>query len=132
MHVDPSAVLAILKEEPDAAVFRNRLMAAPVRAISIVGKVEAAIALGKAMRNYDLAPQVVTAFCEDANVVVSPVYPDLFEDALTAYKRYGKGTGHPARLNFGDCFSYAFAKRDGVPLLFKGQDFARTDVEPAI
>lgn len=53
---------------------------------------------------------------------------DLFEDVLQAYVRYGKGTGHPAGLNFGDCFSYAIARRRNLPLVHKGDDFARTDL----
>jgi ribonuclease VapC len=52
--------------------------------------------------------------------------------AREAFRRFGKGTGHPAKLNFGDCFAYALAKATGRPLLFKGRDFARTDIEPAL
>jgi ribonuclease VapC len=57
---------------------------------------------------------------------------DLIDEVLKAYQRYGKGTGHRARLNFGDCFSYAFAKRLKAPLLFKGEDFSKTDIEAAL
>ncbi|MBX3569755.1 MAG: type II toxin-antitoxin system VapC family toxin [Rhizobiaceae bacterium] len=131
MYVDPSAMLTILKEEPDAAIYRDRLAAAPNKVITVVGKVEAAISLGRAMDDYQRGPDVVDRFCVEAGVTVVPIYNDLYAEAVSAYRRFGKGTGHPARLNFGDCFSYAYAKLHGMPLLFKGDDFSRTDAQPA-
>lgn len=132
MYVEPSAVLAILKEEPDAATYRDRLAVAPSKVITVVGKVEAAISLGRALNNYSLGPEVVERFCEDADITVVPIYPDLYAEAVGAYRRFGKGTGHPAKLNFGDCFSYAYSKLHNMPLLFKGDDFSRTDAVSAL
>lgn len=132
MYVEPSALVAILKEEPEAAVFRQRIAAASNKVISVVGKVEATISMGKAIRNHALSPTLVSQFCEDANISVVPIYPDLYDDVVSAYRRYGKGTGHAAGLNFGDCFSYAYCKKHGLPLLFKGDDFSKTDIQSAV
>jgi len=132
MYVEPSAVIAILKEESGADVFRERIAVASSKVISVVGKVEAAIAMGRAMRNHDLAPELVDRFCDDANIATVPVYADIYNEVVMAYRRYGKGTGHPARLNFGDCFSYAYCKKYRMPLLFKGEDFSQTDIESAL
>jgi ribonuclease VapC len=65
-------------------------------------------------------------------VTIEPVTVEQAVIAREAYRRYGRGTGHPAALNFGDCFAYALAKATGAPLLFKGNDFARTDITPAL
>lgn len=65
------------------------------------------------------------------SIIITPVALEQAELGHDAHRRYGRGTGHPARLNFGDCFAYALAKALGEPLLFKGDDFARTDVTPA-
>ena len=132
MYVEPSAVLAILKEETDATAYRDRLAVASSKVITVVGKVEAAISLGRALNNYSLGPDVVDRFCEDADIAIMPVYPDLYAEAVGAYRRFGKGSGHPAKLNFGDCFSYAYSKLHNIPLLFKGDDFSRTDVASAL
>lgn len=67
-----------------------------------------------------------------AGIVVEAVTEDHARIGRAAYRDFGKGSGHPAQLNFGDCFAYALAKATGEPLLFKGQDFIHTDVEPAI
>ncbi len=131
MYVDPSAILAILLEEAEAPGFRERLASASDRLISVVGKVEAALSLGQKIENYEVARQSVSRFCDDARIAVLPVLPDVYDEVLKAYQRYGKGTGHPAKLNFGDCFSYAFAKLHEQPLLFKGEDFSKTDLKPA-
>ena len=68
----------------------------------------------------------------DAGVIVEAVTSAQAQLARRAYRAYGKGTGHPAGLNFGDCFAYALAKETREPLLFKGDDFSRTDIEAAI
>ena len=132
MYVDPSAILAILKEEADAKVYRDRLMVAFNRVITVVGKVEAALALGRTIKDYAQSPQLITTFCLDADIVVAPVFPELYDEVLLADRRFGKGTGHPAQLNFGDCFSYAYAKLFGMPLLYKGGDFSKTDILSAL
>ena len=133
MYVEPSAILAIMKEEPEALGLRQRLAASPrKKMVSVVGKVEAAISLGRSLRDYDLASVLVGEFCEQADIDIVPVSPDLFSEVMKAYRRFGKGTGHPAGLNFGDCFSYGYSKRYRLPLLYKGNDFSMTDVEVAL
>jgi ribonuclease VapC len=70
----------------------------------------------------------VREFLTEAGIDTRPITPDIGEAALAALARYGKGMGHPAQLNLGDCFAYAMAKRHGVPLLYKGDDFSHTDL----
>lgn len=130
--IEPSAILAVLKEEDDAPRYRERIASARNKVVLVVGKVEAAISLGRAIRDHDLGGQLVNEFCTRADIDVVGVGPDIYGEAVTAYRRYGKGTGHRAGLNFGDCFSYAYAKKNAVPLLYKGDDFAQTDVESAL
>jgi len=71
-------------------------------------------------------------FIEESGVIVEPVSASQARLARVAYRNFGRGSGHPARLNFGDCFAYALAIETGEPLLFKGQDFGRTDVMRAV
>ena len=71
-------------------------------------------------------------FCRDTGLVFEPVTEAQARIARDAYRDFGKGSGHPAQLNFGDCFAYALAKETREPLLFKGQDFSRTDVASAL
>ena len=78
------------------------------------------------------AAEDVRALVDRLGLAVEPFTPAQAEIAASAYARYGKGSKHPAGLNFGDCFSYALAKASGLPLLFKGEDFARTDTTPAL
>ena len=73
----------------------------------------------------------VRDFLEAAGVPIQPIQPETAHVALEAFARYGKGRGHPARLNLGDCFAYAQAKLSGAALLFKGDDFSKTDIESA-
>ncbi|MEX2318331.1 MAG: type II toxin-antitoxin system VapC family toxin, partial [Bauldia sp.] len=72
------------------------------------------------------------AFLASANITIEPVTERQARVAREAYRDYGKGSGHPARLNFGDCFAYALARDLNEPLLFKGDDFRHTDIKPAI
>ena len=69
---------------------------------------------------------------KEAQLVIEPVTEAQARIAREAYRDFGRGSGHPARLNFGDCFSYALARATGEPLLFKGDDFAHTDITPAL
>jgi ribonuclease VapC len=126
--LDSSAVVAILRAEPEAPEFVRAIEASPGRHISAVSYVEAAIAIdsGKdavASRRFD-------DFFRVSRVVIETVTPRQAEIARHAYRDFGKGR-HRAGLNFGDCLSYALAKEMDEPLLFKGNDFARTDVEIA-
>ena len=125
MVIDSSALLAILFDEPERRSFNQMIEADPVRLLSAANFVEAALVvearLGEAGgREFDL-------FIHRAEIEIVPVDADQAEIARRAYRRYGKGR-HRAGLNFGDCFAYALAKTRGEPLLFKGEDFAATDV----
>jgi len=128
MYLDSSAVVAILLDEPDAHQLLSRIHAAGQTEISIVSKVEAALSIGRNIKDYALAGRLVDEFLDKIGAKISAVPPEIYGDVLQAYTRYGKGTGHPARLNFGDCFSYASARRAAVPLLYKGDDFSQTDL----
>ena len=126
MIVDSSALIAILRNEPDASAIAQALQQAPFRHISAVTYVEAAV-----VADNDRNPLLSRRFdnlIRDAQVSVEPVTPRQAEIARQAYRDFGKGR-HKAGLNFGDCFAYALAKEMDEPLLFKGTDFARTDVE---
>ncbi len=95
---------------------------------SLINAIEAALSVGRVIDDYLLAGGLVKEFLKQTGVTVQDVSADAYDDVVLAYSRYGKGTGHPARLNFGDCFSYALAKRAGLPLLYKGEDFSKTDM----
>lgn len=132
MYVEPSALVGILLEEPD----RDQLLAKVVHAerpiISVVGQFEAALSIGKAIQDYAAAGSKVAEAVERLGIDVTSLPADIFDEAIKCYVRYGRGTGHSARLNFGDCLSYAMAKRfTGGIILFKGGDFSKTDLTPA-
>jgi ribonuclease VapC len=130
MIVDTSAVLAILKNEKDAAAFAEAIEANPECRMSVVNYVEAAIVLDR-----DSDPVVgrkLDALRERAAITLVPVDERQAHLARDAYRDFGKGSGHPAKLNFGDCFAYALAKATGEPLLYKGDDFSHTDAGNAL
>ncbi len=123
--VDTSALLAILLPEPEGPACLARLMAARQPVISSVAKVELFIVLSS--RQPGMAESYFSRLVECSGLVVVGVNEAVADLAIDAFYRYGKGR-HPAGLNFGDCFSYALARRLGLPLLFKGEDFSITDV----
>ena len=128
MIVDSSAIIAILRNEPDAPAMIEALQEALVRRISAFTYVEAAV-----VADNDRNPLLSRRFdglVRDAQLVVEPVTPRQAELAREAYRDFGKGR-HKAGLNLGDCFPYALAKEMDEPLLFKGDDFCHTDVEGA-
>jgi ribonuclease VapC len=126
MVIDTSAVVAILRQESGAEGLLRRLTAAGSRRISAASLLEAAIVLeGK---SGERGGEQLDLFLARAQVEVAPVTIEQVRVARTAWRRYGKGSSHPAQLNFGDCFSYALAHTMGEELLYKGADFARTDV----
>jgi ribonuclease VapC len=96
--------------------------------MSLANFLETAIVLES--RNGTAAGQQLDALLEDAQIELVPVTPEQAHAARRAWRRFGKGN-HPAALNFGDCFAYALAEITGEPLLFKGRDFALTDIETA-
>lgn len=121
--------MAILLGEPEAAPFADQLTRAGRVAISAGSYLEVAIvADGKGTPD---AARLLAALVAEVPIEIVPVSVEQAEYARVAYKRFGKGN-HPARLNFGDCFAYALAKERGEPLLFKGTDFALTDIELAL
>jgi ribonuclease VapC len=125
MIVDTSALLAILFQEEDAQRYANAIAGAEPALISAATLVEAGIVL-----DCKVGPEAVQDFnvlIERAGIEVVPVDAEQAQIAIEAYRHYGKGN-HAAGLNFGDCFAYALAKLTGVPLLFKGEDFSKTDI----
>jgi ribonuclease VapC len=124
--IDTSAIVAILRAEPEAESFANAIADSQSRKVSAVSFVEAAAVIdgshdAVASRRFD-------QLFREARLVVEPVSVSQAQTAREAYRDFGKGSGHPAGLNLGDCFAYALAKESGEPLLFKGQDFSKTDV----
>ena len=128
MIIDTSAVLAILFGEPDAERYEDAIAAAWPRRMSVVALLEAAMVVES--RGGAVAGQELDVLLEKAAVELVPVTSEHANAARRAWRRFGKGN-HPAALNFGDCFAYALAETTGEPLLFKGEDFARTDIEAA-
>ena len=129
MIIDTSAVLAILLGEADADRYEEAIAAAWPRRMSVVALLEAAMVIES--RGGVTAGHELDVLLEKASVELVPVTPEQAAAARHAWRRFGKGN-HPARLNFGDCFAYALANVTGEPLLFKGDDFARTDIEAAL
>ena len=129
MIVDSSAVIAILFDEPDAQALLSQIAAAEICRLSAASLVEIGIVLRR-----DAALQRRAAFDEMLrlfSIRIEPVTEEQAYLALDAYNQFGKGTGHPAGLNYGDCFIYALAKQTGEPLPFNGNDFTHTDLEAA-
>lgn len=125
MVVDTSVVISILKGEPESASFFTAIIAAETVLIGAPNLLEASMVF---VSRTDGDLRDVDALCSDLGVRVVPFDPDEYRHAAAAFRRYGKGR-HPARLNFGDCMAYAASKSTGEALLFKGADFAKTDVE---
>jgi ribonuclease VapC len=129
MVLDTSALLAVLQDEPERRAFNERIEAADGCALSTANLVEAGIVIEA--RYGPPGALALDRFLEIAKVSFVPVDLEQAGLAREAYRRYGRGH-HPAGLDVGDCFAYALATSRGAPLLFKGDDFARTDVEPAL
>jgi len=128
LHIDASAIVAVLLGEDDRAVLLDRMAEFDEKTTSLVSAFEAVMAFGRATGHREEALAAVTTFLEDAEISVVPEDVALLGDLGAAHLLYGKGSGHAARLNLGDCFSYAIAARNGVPLLYKGNDFSHTDL----
>jgi len=128
--IDSSAIVAILGDEPEAADCVAAITRATVRRISAASFVEAAIVLDR--RRDPVVSRRFDALVQSAGLVIEPVTEAQAHLARDAYRDFGRGSGHPARLNFGDCFAYALARSTGEPLLYKGDGFSRTDVRSAL
>lgn len=129
MVVDTSALVAILNDEPERRVFNESIEAASATYVSAANLLETRIVLFAG--SGEAAILALDAFLLESGITVVEVSSRIADLAFDAYRRFGKGTGHGAGLNFGDCFSYALAKHLDVPLLFKGDDFSRTDIRSA-
>ncbi|HEX2553974.1 MAG TPA: type II toxin-antitoxin system VapC family toxin [Microvirga sp.] len=128
MVVDTSVLVAIFREEPEAAIFVDRIDAAAEARLSLVSFLETFSVL--CSRRVGGTRSQVERLVRDLGLALRPVDEAQHRHAVDALLRFGKGR-HPASLNIGDCFSYALACALDAPLLFKGDDFARTDIVPA-
>ena len=128
MVIDSSALLAIVLEEPDSSVYASAISNSPACWLSAASLVEASIVLMRRRSSNPIA--VLDKLIESQQIVIVPVDHEQALLARKAFLRFGKGR-HPASLNFGDCFSYALAKQMDESLLFKGGDFAHTDIVAA-
>jgi ribonuclease VapC len=124
--VDSSALISIVRKEPRSSIYQSILLDSPTNRISAANLLEAAIVVDRfadteAGRSLDeLIPYL--------RIMTEPVTSAQVSIARQAYQRFGRGSGHPAKLNFGDCFAYALAKALDEPLLFIGNDFIHTDI----
>ena len=129
MFIDASVFLAILRQEPEADRLADAIEASSVRYTSPLAMFETVAGL---MRERTLsrvvAEEHLRAVLAAARIEVAPITDEIGRAALDAFDHYGKGRGHPAQLNMGDCFAYACAKTLRLPLLYKGDDFSRTDM----
>src|SRR5215471_7573692 len=130
MIVDTSAFIAILRDEEGAMAYARAIANAAIRRICAATYVETA-ALIDASRD-PIASRRFDDLLHEAQFAIEPVTEVQARIAREAYRDFGRGSGHPARLNFGDCFAYALAKAMNEPLLFKGDDFTRTDITSAL
>ncbi|MDE0330643.1 MAG: type II toxin-antitoxin system VapC family toxin [Nitrospinae bacterium] len=128
--IDTSALIAIMSDEPERRAFNKLIEKAAVTCISAANLLETRIILSA--RFADSAILALDAYFQKSGTTVMEVSPRIADIAFDAYRRFGKGTGHGAALNYGDCFSYALAKYLDAPLLFKGNDFSQTDIISAM
>jgi ribonuclease VapC len=133
MFVDASAMVAMMIGEIDAGELASRMQTAIMRRTSPIAVFETAAAASRILSiPIGDARVAVDDFLRLSSVRVFPIPAEAAVLALDAFARYGKGRGHPAQLNMGDCFAYACARHFDEPLLFKGSDFSRTDIESAM
>lgn len=128
MVIDTSAIVAILFDEPERRRFNEIIEAHEIRLISAATLLESSMVVEG--RSGESAGRELDLLLHRARFVTAAVDPEQVDLARHAFRHYGRGR-HPAALNFGDCFAYALAAQRDVPLLFKGDDFSRTDIEPA-
>jgi ribonuclease VapC len=132
MFLDASAIVAMLTDEPEGAAFRQAVAAEPDPITSAVAVYESALAIARRKgREPDVAHEIVVGFLASAEIRTVQIGDAEHRLAVQAFARFGKGRGRPAQLNMGDCFAYACAKVHSRSLLFKGDDFSRTDIQSA-
>jgi len=129
MVLDTSAVLAILLNEPEAPAFERAIESDPTRLMSAASFLETAIVIEA--RFGEAGGVELDLLVHKAGIDIAAVTADQAEIGRQAFRQYGRGR-HPAAMNFGDCFAYALSRTSGEPLLFKGDDFSRTDVTPVV
>lgn len=129
MIVDTSALIAILRREPGSSIYEIAMNEADRISISAATYLELSIVVDS--RKQPALSREIDDLRERFSVIIEPVTPEQASIARQAYRDYGRGSGHPANLNFGDCFSYALARDKREPILFKGDDFIHTDLRPA-
>jgi ribonuclease VapC len=130
MIVDSSAMVAVIKREPDWLAISDRMDSADCLRMSAASYLETSIVLDS--RRDPLLSARLDDLIEDLEMVIEPVTVAQSKVARQAYRDYGRGSGHPANLNFGDCFTYALARDKREPVLYKGDDFIHTGVRPAL
>ena len=130
MIVDSSALIAILEGEPESGVMLRTISQAKSRRLSAASFLETSIVV-HSPRNA-VSSRRFDEMVQELGLTIEPVTEAQARIAREAYRDFGKGSGHKARLNFGDCFSYALARSESEPLLFKGNDFIHTDIRPAV
>lgn len=130
MIIDSSALIAILRADPDADVHAAAIEGAASRRVSAVNYVETAAVIDGPRD--PIASRRLDELLAEADVAIAPVTPEQARLAREAYRDFGKGSGHSAKMNLGDCFAYALAKETGESLLFTGEDFIHTDVAAAV
>ncbi len=128
--VDTSILIAAALEEPGYEVWVNRLATSDRALLSTASLLEARIVLYSRKSHGDV--QELDVFIKKSGIELCPPNVAEIDTAYVAFTFYGKGSGHKAQLNFGDLFSYALAKSRGIPLLYKGEDFAFTDIVSAV
>lgn len=129
MFVDSSVLVAILSDEEDAGEWAERIEKTAGCMTSPLVVLETTMRLSTKLSLEPVEVGIVIArFLSEAEISIVPIEPADTDIAIDAFQRYGKGRGHPARLNLADCLSYACARRLGAGLLYKGEDFARTDL----
>lgn len=129
MFIDASAIVAILTSEPEQSALLSELDRHDELITSAISVWEAAAAVSrKSTKSATIEWRRVTEFLSDGEVEIQSIDFAIVRAALRAFDRYGRRSGHPAQLNMGDCFAYAYAKKYGIPLLYVGNDFSQTDV----
>ena len=128
MIIDSSALLAVLYRGPDAALFEQAIAATRSSRMSVANALKASMVVEG--RGGVAAEDELDAFLEAADLSLAPMTAEHIVATRRAWRRFGKGN-HPAALNVGDCFAYALAEPTGEPFLFKGDDFAQTDIASA-
>jgi len=129
MVTDTSAIFAAIAGEAESRIYREAIKTTPTRLISAVTMLETRLVLFARLGEAAIA--ILDELIERVGIIVVPFDEPLVDAAFDAFRRYGKGQGNPAQLNIVDCAAYALAWSRGLPLLFKGEDFRHTDIEPA-